>query len=50
MSKVDILSTIIHFPGHIFAKFIIYSARVAKSRCRGDNFFFLLISKAKNFV
>ena len=47
MSKVDILSTIIQFPGHIFAKIIIYSACVAKSRCGEDKFIFELFEKLK---
>ena len=49
MSKVDILSTIIQFPGHIFAKIINYSACVAKSRCGGDKFIFDLFEKLKTF-
>ena len=47
MSKVDILSTIIQSPGHIFAKIIIYSACVAKSRCGEDKFIFELFEKLK---
>ena len=47
MSKVDILSTIIQFPGHIFAKIIIYSACVAKSRCGEDKFIFDLFEKLR---
>ena len=43
MSKVDILSTIIQFPGHIFAKIVVFSAWVAKSRCGEDKCCFLLI-------
>ena len=50
MSKVDILSTIIQFPGHIFAKIIIYSAFVAKSRCGEDKFIFDLFEKLKPFL
>ena len=49
MSKVDILSTIIQFPGHIFAKIIIHSACVAKSRCGEDKFIFDLFKKLKPF-
>ena len=49
MSKVDILSTIIQFPGHIFAKIIIYSACVAKSRSGEDKFIFDLFEKLKTF-
>ena len=44
MSKVDILSTIIQFPGNIFAKIRIYSACVAKSRCGEDKFIFDLFA------
>ena len=47
MSKVDILSTIIQFPGHIFAKIIVFSAWVAKSRCGEDKCFFYLFEKIK---
>ena len=47
MSKVDILSTVIQFPGHIFAKIIVYSACVAKSRCGEDKCFFDLFEKLK---
>ena len=47
MSKVDILSIIIQFQGHIFAKIIIYSACVAKSRCGEDKFIFDLLEKLK---
>ena len=47
MSKVDILSTIIQFPGHIFAKIIIYSACVAKSRCGEDKSIFDLFEKLR---
>ena len=36
MFKVDRLSTIIQFPGHIFLTIVIYSARVAKNRCGED--------------
>ena len=45
MSKVDIMQ----FPGHIFAKIVIYSACVAKSRCGEDKikFFFDLFEKLK---
>ena len=50
MSKVDILSTIIQFPGHIFAKIIIYSACIAKSRCGEDKFIFDLLEKLKTFL
>ena len=39
MFKVDILSIIIQFPGHIFPKIVIYCACVAKSRCGKDKFF-----------
>ena len=49
MSKVDILSTIIQFPGHIFAKIIIYSACIAKSHCGEDKFIFDLLEKLKTF-
>ena len=45
MFKVDILSTIIQFPGHIFSKIVIYSACVAKSRCGEDKSFFDLCKK-----
>ena len=45
MSKLDILSSIIQFPGHIFAKIIIFSACVAKSRCEEDKCFFDLFEK-----
>ena len=47
MSKVDILSTIIQFPGHIFAKIIIYSTCVAKSRCGEDKVIFDLFEKLR---
>ena len=47
MSKVDILSTIVQFPGHIFAKIVIYSACVAKSRCGEDKFIFDLFEKLR---
>ena len=47
MSKVDILSTIIQFPGHILEKIIIYSACVAKGRCGEDKFIFDLSEKLK---
>ena len=50
MSKVDILSTIVQFPGHIFAKIVIYSACVAKSRCGEDKFIFDLFEKLKTFL
>ena len=50
MLKVDILSTIIQFPGHIFAKIIIYSACVAKIRCGEDKFIFDLFEKLKTFL
>ena len=50
MSKVDILSTIMQFPGHIFAKIIIYSACVAKSRCGEDKLIFDLFEKLKTFL
>ena len=50
MSKVDILSTIIQFPGHIFAKIIVYSACVAKSRCGEDKFISDLFEKLKLFL
>ena len=50
MSKVDFLSTIIQFPGHIFAKLsTIYSACVAKIRCGEDKFIFDLFEKLKTF-
>ena len=49
MSKVDILSIIIQFPGHVFAKIIVYSAFVAKSRCGEDKFIFDLFEKLKTF-
>ena len=45
MSKLDILSSIIQFPGHIFAKIIIFSACVAKSRCEEVKCFFDLFEK-----
>ena len=45
MFKVDILSTIIQFPGHIFSQIVIYSACVAKSRCVEDKCFFDLFEK-----
>ena len=45
MFKVDILSTIIQFPGHIFSKIVIYSAFVAKSRCGENKSFFDLFKK-----
>ena len=44
MSKVDILSTIIQFPGHIFAKII------TLSRCGEDKFIFDLFEKLKTFL
>ena len=47
MSKVEILSTIIQFSGHIFAKVIIYSECVAKSRCGEDKFILDLFEKLK---
>ena len=49
MSKVDILSTIIQFPGHIFAKIIIYSACVVKSHCGSEktNLFLTYFEKLK---
>ena len=49
MSKVDILSTITQFPGHIFTKIIIYSACVANSRCGEDNLFLTYLKKLKTF-
>ena len=45
MFKVDSLSTIIQFPGHIFPKIVIYSACVAKSRWGKDKFFLDLLKK-----
>ena len=45
MFKVDILSTILQFLGHIFSKIVIYSACVAKSRC-GEDKCFLTYSKS----
>ena len=45
MSKVDILSTIIQFPGHIFAKIIVFSAWVAVAE--KTNVFFYLFEKIK---
>ena len=45
MSKLDILSSIIQFPGHIFAKIIIFSACVTKSRCEEDKCSFDLFEK-----
>ena len=39
MSKVEILNTIIQFPGHIFEKITIYAACVVKSRCGEDKLF-----------
>ena len=50
MSKVDILSAIIQFPGHIFAKIIIYTACVANSRCGEDRFIFDIFEKVKTLV
>ena len=45
MFKVDILSTIIQFPGQIFSKIVIYSACVAKSRGGEDKSFSDLFKK-----
>ena len=50
MSKVDISRTITQFPGHIFAKIIIFSACVSKSLCGEDKFIFDLFEKLKTFL
>ena len=47
MPKVDILSTIIQFPGHIFAKIIVFLHGLPKAVAEKTNVFFYLFEKIK---